>query len=48
LQDEQEVGILKKCTAELRMMKKSAEDCEFWMGQVEPSDDCDDPLTASR
>jgi len=48
LQDEQEIGILKKCTAELRMMRKSAGAAEFWMGQIEPSDGCDDPLTASR
>lgn len=48
LQDEQEVGILKKVTAELRIMKKSAEDCEFWMGCVEASEDCEEPLVASR
>jgi hypothetical protein len=29
-------------------MKKSAEDCEFWMGMVEPSEDCEEPLVSSR
>jgi hypothetical protein len=29
-------------------MKKSAEDCEFWMGMVEPTEDCKEPLVASR
>mmetsp|Transcript_11845 Transcript_11845/g.18244 ORF Transcript_11845/g.18244 Transcript_11845/m.18244 type:complete len:106 (-) Transcript_11845:4726-5043(-) len=32
LQDEQEVAILKKVSAQLREMKKDAENSEFWMG----------------
>ena len=33
LQDEQEVGILKKVSKDLRSMKQDADNSEFWMGQ---------------
>lgn len=36
LQDQQEVTILKKVSAELRVMKKNAENSEFWIGNAEP------------
>ena len=35
LQDEQEVGILKKVSKDLRIMKQDADNCEFWMGEAD-------------
>ena len=48
LEEEQEINILKKCDHELRIMKKTAEDGEFWMGCIEENDDVKEPLVTSR
>lgn len=49
LEEEQEINIFNKCKSEIKILKVSAEDGEFWMGKVEGDDEeCKEPLVASR
>lgn len=39
---------MNKVEREIRIMKKTAEDGEFWMGQIEETESCKEPLVVSR
>jgi hypothetical protein len=48
LEEEQEINIFNKCKNEIKILKVSAEDGEFWMGKVEGDEFEFEPLVASR